>query len=79
VNTYKTYVTLDASGRILLEGLPFPAGSVLEVLLVDQTVQPSERVESWRALMRQVQQLPQLQAITDEDIAAEIDAVRNGR
>lgn len=79
MNTYKTYAQIDASGRLVLEGLPFPAGSLLEILVVDQTHRPEERVESWQALMRHVQALPQSRAITDEDIATEIDAQRNGQ
>lgn len=58
MNTYKTYVQCDASGRVVLEGLPFPAGALLEVLVVDQSHRPEERVESWRALMRHVQEFP---------------------
>jgi hypothetical protein len=76
MNTYKTYAQIDASGRLVLEGLPFSAGSLLEILVVDQSHQPEERVESWRALMRHVQGLPQSQTISDEDIAAEIEAER---
>lgn len=79
MNTYKTYVQIDASGRLVLENLPFTEGSLLEVLVVDQSQQPEERVESWRALMRHVQGLPQAKSITEEDIAAEIDAQRSGR
>ncbi len=79
MNTYKTYVHSDASGRVVLEGLPFPAGSLLEVLVVDQSHQPEERVESWRALMRHVQGLPQSKALADEEIASEIDAQRSGQ
>lgn len=79
MNTYKTYVQIDASGRLVLEGLPFPEGSLLEVLVVDQSCQPEERTESWRALMHHMQCLPQAEAITDEEITAEIEAQRNGR
>jgi hypothetical protein len=79
MNTYKTYVQIDASGRLVLEGLPFPEGSLLEVLVVDQSRQPEERAESWRALMRDVQGLPQTKALTDEEIAAEIEDQRSGR
>ena len=79
MNTYKTYVQIDASGRLVLEGLPFPEGSLLEVLVVDQSHQPEERTEIWRALMRHVQSLPQAKSVTDEEIAAEIDAQRSGR
>jgi hypothetical protein len=78
MNTYKTYVQIDASGRLVLEGLPFRDGSLLEVLVVDQSHQPEERIESWRALMRHVQRFPQSQTITNEEIGAEIDAQRSG-
>ena len=79
MNTYKTYVQVEASGRVVLEGLPFREGSLVEVLVVDQSRQPTERADSWRALMRHVQALPQSQTITDEEIAAEVDAQRSGR
>ncbi len=79
MNTYKTYAQIDASGRLVLEGLPFSAGTLLEILVVDQTHQPEERVESWRALMLHVQGLSQSQAITDAEIAAEIEAQRSGQ
>ena len=78
MNTYQTYAQLDASGRLVLEGLPFNKGALLEVLVVDQTQQPEERADSWRALMRHVQGLPQAQGLTDADIAAEIEAQRRG-
>lgn len=76
MNTFKTYVQIDATGRVVLEGLPFPEGSLLEVLVVDQTHQPEERVESWQALMRHVQGLAHTKGITEEEIATEIDAQR---
>jgi hypothetical protein len=77
MNAYKTYAQIDASGRIVLEGLPFSAGSLLEIVIVDQSHQPEERVQNWHALMRHVQGLPQSQGISDEDIAAEIEAHRS--
>lgn len=78
MNAYKTYVRMDASSRVVLEGVPFPEGALLEVLVVDQTRQPEDRAENWRLLMQHVQSLPQSAALTDEDIAAEIDAQRGG-
>jgi hypothetical protein len=29
MNTYKTYAQIDSSGRLVLEGLPFSAGSLM--------------------------------------------------
>jgi hypothetical protein len=79
MNAYKTYAQIDASGRMVLEDLPFRAGTLVEVLLVDQARQAEERAASWQALMRHVQGLPQSQDITEDDIAAEVEAVRSGR
>ncbi len=76
MQAYKTYARVDASGKLSLENLPFAEGALVEVLVVDQHRTAPEREESWRRLMRQVQELPQVQALSDADIAAEIDAYR---
>jgi hypothetical protein len=78
MNAYKTYVEVDASGRVVLEHLPFPGGALVEVLIVDQRAELGD-VESWRALFKHIQGLPQSKTITDADIAQEIDAYRSGR
>ena len=78
MNAYKTYVRIDTSGRVVLNRLPFREGTLVEVLVVDQSHQPAERAESWKALMDHVQELPQSKAITDTTIAAEIEAQRKG-
>ena len=77
MHAYKTYAHIEASGRIVLEGLPFREGAMVEVLLVAQN--RAERADSWAALMRHVQNLPQAQTISDADIAAEIAAFRDSR
>jgi hypothetical protein len=78
MNAYKTYVEVGASGRVVLEHLPFPTGALVEVLVVDQHAQPGE-AEGWRALFKQIQALPQSQAMTDAEIDKEIDDYRGGR
>jgi len=79
MKAYKTYAEVDSSGRLVLDSLPFRKGVLLEVLIVDQSMQGDEKVSSWQALMRHVQNLPLSSTITEEDIAAEIDEVRNIR
>jgi len=78
MNAYKTYVEVGASGRVVLEHLPFPKGALVEVLVVDQRTEPGE-VENWRTLFKQIQALPQSQAMTDAEITNEIDDYRSGR
>lgn len=78
MNAYKTYVEVDGSGRVVLDHVPFRAGSLVEVLVVDQGTSGID-LENWRALFTHIQGLPQTQAISDEDIAKEIDDYRSGR
>ncbi|MBS4095432.1 MAG: hypothetical protein KGZ83_01170 [Sulfuricella sp.] len=79
MQAYKTYARVDSSGRLSLENLPFAEGALVEVLVVDPHRSAPEREESWRRLMRQVQELPQVKALSDADIADEIDAYRETR
>jgi len=52
MKVYKTYTHIE-SGRVVLEGLPFREGALVEVLLIDQN--RAEREERWVAFMRHVQ------------------------
>lgn len=78
MNAYKTYAEVDTDGRLVVEGVPFQPGALIEVLLVDAQTEAADP-ESWRALFRYIQSLPQSREITEEDIAREIDAYRSGR
>jgi hypothetical protein len=79
MQAYKTYARIESTGRVVLSGLPFAEGSLVEVLVVNQSRTPAEREESWAALMRHVQALPPSQTLVDEDIAVEIEDFRNSR
>lgn len=79
MQAYKTYAKVDPAGQVILSGLPFTAGSLVEVLVVNQHRTPAEREASWASLMRHVQALPSAQTVSDEDIAAEIASYRDGR
>ena len=78
MNAYKTYVEVDAAGRVVLDHVPFRAGALVEVLVVDQEASGTD-VESCRALFKHIQGLPQSESIRDADIASEIDEYRSGR
>ncbi len=79
MQAYKTYARIEPTGRVVLSGLPFAEGSLVEVLVVNQSRTPAEREESWAALMQHVQALPPSQRLSDEDIATEIENYRNRR
>jgi hypothetical protein len=76
---YRQYTTVQESKQIVLSNVPFPPGQRVEVVLIAEEERPAARVQELRALFQVTQALPQAQAITEDDIAAEIAAYRAGR
>ena len=76
---YRQYTTVQESKQIVLSNVPFPPGQRVEVVLIAEEERPAARVQELRALFRATQALPQVQAITEDDIAAEIAAYRAGQ
>lgn len=79
MQAYRTYARVQASGELALEQLPFAPGSLVEVLVVGAERSTVEREQEWGRLMQTVQSLPQVQRISDADIAAEVNAVRSAQ
>ncbi|MGB7088421.1 MAG: hypothetical protein WBD47_22890 [Phormidesmis sp.] len=52
-------------------------GAQIKVIVLKQSGQ--QLIEAFKGLLKDTQALPQIQTITDEDIAAEIKAYRAGR
>ena len=76
---YREYITVQESKQIVLYNVPFRPGQRVEVVLIAEEERPPARVQELRALFKATQALPQAQAITEEEIAAEIAAYRAGR
>jgi hypothetical protein len=76
---YREYITVQESRQIVLSNVPFQPGQRVEVVLIAEEERPAVRVQELRALFKATQALPQAQAITEEEIAAEIAAYRAGR
>ncbi len=76
---YREYITVQESRQIVLSNVPFQPGQRVEVVLIAEEERPAARVQELRALFQATQALPQAQAITEEEIAAEIAAYRAGR
>jgi hypothetical protein len=76
---YRQYVTIQDPKQLVLSGLPFRPGQRVEVVMIAEEEQPAARVQELRALFKTTQALPQAQAITEEEIAAEIAAYRAGQ
>lgn len=76
---YRQFVRVEPSKQIILSDVPFQPGQRVEVVVIAEDEQPTRRVQELRELFQVTQALPQAQAISEEEIAAEIAAYRSGR
>lgn len=78
---YKRIVTIGNPKELVLRDLPFLPGQRVEVLLLTEETtssNPSQFLSDLKALFRETQALPQIQSISEEEIALEIAAYRAG-
>ena len=73
---YRQYVTVQKSKQIVLSDLPFLPGQRVEVVVIAEDQPAANRVRELRELFQATQALPQAQAISEDEIAAEIAAYR---
>ena len=76
---HKQYVTITDPAKMELTNLPFRKGQRVEVVMIAEDNDKSVRLDELRALFKKTQALPQVQAITDDMIAEEVEAYRTGR
>ena len=76
---YKQYVTINDPAKIELTCLPFRKGQRVEVVMIAEDDDRSVRVDELRELFKNTQALPQVQAISEDMIAEEIEKYRAGR
>lgn len=78
MSDYRTFATIEDSGRVLLSDLPFSPGDEVEIVVRPQRNR-EEIVARLKKLFKETQELPHLKDLADEDIAAEIEAYRKGQ
>ena len=78
MTTYKKILTIEDPQQLILSDLPFKPGQKVRVIILTESLEQSEQGEKLRALLKDTQALPSSQAITEEEIAVEIDAYRRG-
>lgn len=76
---HKQYVTISDPAKMELTNLPFRKGQRVEVVMIAEDDDKSDRVDELRALFKKTQTLPQAQAISEDMIAEEIEEYRAGR
>ena len=78
MEAYRTKIKIKDPKQVILSNLPFRSGQVVEIVVLAQDEDRAAAVAEFKALFKETQALPQVQALTDEDILAEIEAYRRG-
>ena len=79
MKAWRKYITIENPEHVLLTDLPFLPGQRVEVLVVAEEPEDHSLLERWRQLFAKTQELHATRGITEEDIAAEIEAYRTER
>lgn len=80
MTAYKKYVTIKDPKSLVLTDLPFKQGQVVEVVVIAQNnCESVDRVRDLQALLKDTQALSRAQAISEDEIAAEIEAYRDSQ
>ena len=79
MKAYRTYFTVTDTKQVVLSDVPFQPGQVVEVLVLAQDDDRRLAAQRLDTLLKTTQALPQAQALTDDEIAAEIAAHRSGQ
>jgi hypothetical protein len=78
MKAYRTTLTIDDPKEIVLRDLPFDRGQSVEIVVLPRNgAGDKDSVGTLRALFRETQALPHVQALTEEDILAEVAAYRD--
>ncbi len=76
---YRTVITVDDPSQIVLNNVPVQPGDRVEIVVRSESDRESAVCERAKQLLQKTHSLPQLESISEEDIAAEIAACRNGQ
>jgi hypothetical protein len=78
MNAYKTYITIENPKQVVLSDLPFQIGQRVEIIVLAEDNPQDTISNKLRNLFDKTQAIPGVEEVTDEDIAAEIEAYRRG-
>ena len=79
MRAYRTHLVIKDPGQVTVSNLPFRPGQYVEVLFLAYDENRARYVQELEALLKETQALPQVRALSEEEIAAEIAAYRSGQ
>jgi hypothetical protein len=68
MKAYRTYLTVTDAKQVVLSDVPFQPGQVVEVLVLAHDDR-AQVLRQFDTLLRSTQALPQVQALTDDEVA----------
>ncbi len=72
----KRQLVIDDSHSLVLSDLPYYSGQKLTVIVLAES-ELQQRLLKWKTFFKEIQSTPAAQNITDDEIAAEIEAYRH--
>jgi hypothetical protein len=75
---YKKRITITDPNHLVLSDLPFKPGQEVEVAIAGVDKDKIALVQKWRELLKETQALHADNPMSEEEIAAEIEAYRRG-
>ena len=78
MNAYKKYITIEDPNRVILSDLPFKPGQRVEIIILSEDNERVALAQKLRELFKETQALHVDNPMTEDEIAAEIEAYRRG-
>ena len=76
METFEITTIVELTGEIRLAGVPFSAGTEVEVIVSSKRQSGEDFRRNWEEVCRQLRSLPTAANISDEDIQAEVAEYR---
>jgi hypothetical protein len=78
MQAYETQATVQGRGEVHVAGVPFAAGTEVEVMISPRRKDAAEFAQAWQRVCSQLRARPGIGELSDADIQAEIDRYRAG-
>jgi hypothetical protein len=79
MKTFETTTTIEPTGQLRLNSVPFQPGTQVRVIVAPKRASGEEFARAWDEWCREIRNRPDANKISDDDIQKEIDDYRAGR
>ena len=79
MNSIEFSTTVESTGEVRVAGVPFAAGTEVDVIVSPKRKSAEEFRRAWEGICQRLRGVPHLQAVSDDEIRAEIGAHRAGQ